>query len=88
LKSAPPAPPALVVVVVAGVVCVGVAVPPVFDGVVVGVGVTVAPPVALDAGVVEVDVVDVVELVDVVDAVVGVPPVGGAVSTGVVAGTW
>lgn len=76
----------------AGVVVVGVTVPPVLDGVVVGVGVTDVPPdedVLGDVGataVVDVDVVEVVLVVVAADAA-GVPPEGGAVSTGVVKGT-
>ncbi len=77
----------------AGVVCVGVDEPPVLDGVVVaGAGVTAVPPeedVPDDPeavpGVVLVDVV--VVDVDVVAEAAGVPPDGGAVSTGVVLGT-
>ncbi len=75
----------------AGVVGVGVTVPPVFDGGVtvgVGVGVTAVPPVEDELGVVAVvDVVVVaVVLVDVPAGVV-VPPDGGAVSAGTVSGT-
>jgi hypothetical protein len=75
---------------------VGVAVPPLLDGVTGAAGVT--PPEGVDGAaavppeeegttdVVDVVVVEVVET----DAVVasGVPPLGGAVRTGVVAGTW
>ena len=81
-----------VVAVGAGVVGVGVTVPPVFDGGVtvgVGVGVTAVPPVEDElggVGVVDVVVVAVV-LVDVPAAGVVVPPDGGAVSAGTVSGT-
>ncbi|MCW2991342.1 MAG: hypothetical protein JWM73_1936 [Solirubrobacterales bacterium] len=90
LKSAPPVADDGVVVAGA-VVCVGVAVPPVPDGVVVAAagGVTAAPPVEDDVGVVEVvEVVDVVVVpVDVDASGVVVTPDGGAVRTGVVLGT-
>jgi len=76
----------------AGAVCVGVDEPPVLDGVVVGAGVTAVPPEegALDElgallGVVVVDVV--VVDVEADEEGAGVPPEGGAVSTGVVFGT-
>jgi hypothetical protein len=91
LKAAPPEPPLLVVVGAAGVVGVGVAVPPVEGAAGVGVGVTAVPPVAellelvLGVVVVEVDVVEVV-LVVALPAGVVVPPDGGAVRTGVVLG--
>jgi hypothetical protein len=100
LKSAPPAPPELVVVPppLDGVVGVGVAVPPpVFCGVVVTGGVTAVPPLLdgveedeleLELGVVvvEVDVV-VVEVDEESAEAAGVPPDGGAVSGGGSVGT-
>jgi hypothetical protein len=93
LKSAPPAPPLLVVVPpVVAPDGVGVAVPPVFDGVVVTGAVAGAPPDAdvepEEVGVAVVSVVDVVEVVAVAAGeAAGVPPDGGAVSTGTVFGT-
>lgn len=98
LKSAPPVPPVLegVVVPPLGVVwVVSGAEPPVPDGVgVAGAGATppddevsgVAAGVVVTGGAVSVVAVEVVAVV--ADAeVVGVPPDGGAVSTGVVLGT-
>lgn len=94
MKSAPPEPPAFVDVL-DGVVCVGVAVPPVLCGVVVAgaTGVADVPPEAAVEPEDEVDgvAVVVVEVVvvaddDVFDEAAGVLPDGGAVSTGVVFG--
>jgi hypothetical protein len=81
---------------VVAVVCVGVAVPPVLagTGVCVGVGAGAAPPdddgvdedgvAAVGAVLVVVVIVEAEELALLADAV---PPLGGAVSTGVVLGT-
>jgi hypothetical protein len=92
LKSAPPEPPVLDGVVVAGA---GVAVPPVFDGAGVGVGVALGVTPPEDEGVaaegVAAEVVLVVVVMVAADELAllgaGVAPLGGAESTGVVLGT-
>jgi hypothetical protein len=91
LKSAPPEPPVFDGVV--AVVGVGVPVPPVLAGaVVVAGGVAVAPPdvegVTAAGVVLVVLVVLVVAVVPVEVPGAGVPPLGGAVRTGVDLGTW